>query len=161
MAESQNTYTAFIDPRYTFAQRRQIGEAIVGFIKKRAGNKKGIGGARFKNYEKSYADSKEFKLAGKTRNNPNLKLFGQMLDNLKVLDVSLAGRVVVGFDANTRSNDKSVWVEDKGFRFVGLSKDELTFITARFTIPTVTDQDIIQQIIAVRQPEVDEDEEEE
>jgi len=157
MAEAQNTYTAFVDPRFTFKQRQQIGRDIIKFIVKRAGNNKGIAGVRFHNYSKSYADSAEFKAAGKSKNNPNIKLRGDMLNQLKILDASLAGRVVVGFTSGTKSNDKSVWMREKGFNFLGLSSDELTFILASYAVPTVSDRDLIQQIIAVRQPEEDEE----
>jgi len=152
MAESKNTYTAFIDPRLSFAQRKQIGDDIINFIRKRSARKKGVGGQRFKSYEKSYAATPEFKAAGKSINNPNVNLHGTMLDDLKVLDASLAGRVVIGF-TNGRSNDKSVWIREKGFHFLGLSAAELTFITVKYQPKGSTENDLIQQIIAVRAEE--------
>lgn len=136
MAREPNTYTAFISPSYTFDQRRAIGEAIIEFIVDRTKSGKGIGGQRFGGpdgdgkYAKSYKDSAEFEIAGKS-SRINLTLTGDMLDSLVVKDASLAGRVVIGFDDQS-SNDKSVYMREKNYDFLGLSNRELNTILASF-----------------------------
>lgn len=158
MAEPQNTYTAFILPSYSLRERRAIGNAIVNYIRQRTSDKKGVGRTRLKNYEENYANHVDFKAAGKRRTNPNMKLTGEMMSDLRVLDISLPGRVVIGFKANSKSNDKSVWNREWGYDWLGLSNAELSSIMANFP-PPATQQEIIQQLVAQRQIEQIEEEE--
>jgi len=143
MSEPQNTYTAYINPLYSSAVRRQIGVAIVNFIVNRANNKSGTRG-RFKNYSKTYAKHPEFKAAGKSIDQPNVLLHGTMLHDLRVLDIGLSGRVIVGFKSGTKSNDKSVWMREKGYDFMGLSNNELNQVLSGF--PLLSSNEIIAQI---------------
>lgn len=156
MAEPQNTLTVFVSPEFDFATRRKIGERIIDFIRRRSKNNKGVGGRRFKNYEQTYAATKEFKQAGKSINNPNITLFGSMLADLQILDISLPGRVVVGFKSGTRSNDKSVWMREKGYDFLGLSGTEQVAVLSGFIPPSLSQNEILRQVAA--QNDLDEEE---
>lgn len=119
-----NTYTAYIAASYSFNDRLKIGNAIVSHIQTRSKGGRGVGGRRLKNYEDGYVKTIEFKAAGKSKRDPNLTLTGKMLSDLVVLDASRIGRVTVGF-RNERSNDKSEWMREKGYDFMGLSNSEL------------------------------------
>ena len=146
MPEPANTYTAFIDPAFDAQQRQQIGRAIVAHIKERTRRGEGIGGRSFtgpdgnNRYSESYVSSAEFNAAGKSRSgNVNLTLTGDMLDSLEVIDVTLAGRIVIGFEdvgADGGENDKSVWMREKGYNFLGLSDEELNNIVSQFDSPS-------------------------
>lgn len=145
-----NTYTAYIPASYHFGDRVRIGNAIIKHIQKRSAAKKGIGGRRFKNYEDNYVKTVEFGSHNKSKTAPNVTLTGKMLSDMVIVDASLAGRVVVGF-RNTLSSEKSVWMREKGYDFLGLSNSELIGILAGFTPPDqqqVIDTDLAEQLIA-------------
>lgn len=134
MAERPNTFTAFVDPRYNAAERKQIGIEIVNYIVARAKNGQGIGKVPFKEpYNKNYVKTNEFKIAGKDPKDVNLTLSGDMLDSVEVLETS-TGRIKIGF-SSSNENDKSVWLERKGFRFLGLTDKELNQILGDFGPP--------------------------
>lgn len=135
MAERDNTYTAFVDPRYTEAERKQIGIEIVNYIVDRTKNGQGIGKKPFKpQYSKTYVKTPEFEIAGKSRGDVNLTLSGDMLSSLEVINTSIIGRIVIGLTGQ-HENDKSVWLEEKGFKFLGLTDKELNSILADFGVP--------------------------
>lgn len=135
MAESPNTYTAFVDPRYTESERKQLGVAIVDFIVERTKRGDGVGGVPFKSkYSPNYVKTAEFKIADKSPKDVNLTLTGDMLDSVEVLETS-TGRIKIGF-VSKGENDKSVWLERKGFRFLGLSDKELSKILNDFGPPS-------------------------
>lgn len=129
-----NTYTAYISSAYPYSFRLSIGNAIISHIQKRSKNKRGIGGRRFKNYEDTYTKTTEFKAHGKSKTEPNLILTGEMLSDLAIKDISSAGKIVIGFKKEGNS-EKSVWMREKGYDFLGLSNNELLQILSGFTPP--------------------------
>jgi hypothetical protein len=142
MAERPNIYTAFVDPKYTKAERNRIGLEIVNFIVERTKQGKGIGGKSLGNkYSKSYISSPEFEIAGKSPKQVNLTLSGDMLDSVEVLDTDIIGRIRIGF-VQTQENDKSIWLEEKGYDFLGLTDKELRGILTKFGPPTNEDKPI-------------------
>lgn len=140
----QNKYTAVIDPRYTRAERNVIAFAIIEFIQKRTAKGQGIGGKAFRNsagqtkYTDSYTETREYKIAGKSQGRINLELSGDMLDSIEVLDINIAGRVVIGYN-NDDENDKSVFMREKGYDFLGLSNQELNNVLAQVGSPSQQD----------------------
>lgn len=135
MAEKPNTYTAFVDPKYTAAERRRIGLEIISFIVDRTKNGEGIGGKQLKKkYSTSYAKTADFRTAGKSPKDVNLTLSGDMLDSIEVLETS-TGRIKIGFKPGFE-NDKSVWVEQKGYTFLGLTDKELRQVLSDFGPPS-------------------------
>lgn len=135
MAEKQNIYTAFVDPRYNEAERKRIGIEIINYIVERTKNGVGIGKKDFKSkYSSNYTKTAEFKIADKTPKDVNLTLSGDMLDAIEVLETS-TGRIQIGFKT-AFENDKSVWVERKGFRFLGVTDKELNQILKDFGPPS-------------------------
>lgn len=141
MAEAPNTYTAFIDPSFDANDRRRIGAEIISFIKARTKKGQGIGGVALRGndgdtkYSQSYIDSADFSIAGKSRTKINLTLTGDMLDSMEVIDITLAGRIVIGF-SDEGANDKSVWMREKGYNFLGLTSEELGRIMSNFNSPS-------------------------
>ena len=136
-----NRYTAVVNPRYTQAERRQIGFAIIEFIQDRTAKGKGIGGKAFRNssgrtsYTKSYTETRDFEIAGKSKGRINLELTGDMLDSIEVVEDNITGRVIVGYK-NDSENDKSVFMREKGYDFLGLSSGELDGIIKRVGPPS-------------------------
>lgn len=135
-----NTYTAFVDPSYSFEDRMRIGRLIIDYIKSRTKAGRGVGNVRFLGpdgdgkYSDAYAQTVEFKIAGKTKGRVNLTLSGDMLDSLKVVDAGLAGRVVIGLSGED-ADQKATWMREKGYHFLGLSDDELNGILSGYRPP--------------------------
>lgn len=130
-----NTYTAFVDPLYTESERKRLGIQIIDYIVKRTKDGKGVGNKPFKSkYSTSYVKSPEFEIAGKTPKDVNLTLSGDMLDSVEIIDASVVGRILIGFRQDNES-DKSVFLEEKGYTFLGLSNDELQDLITKFGEP--------------------------
>jgi len=143
MAErQQKTVDFFVDQRYTTEQRENIGKEIIKYIKERTSKGNGIDNQPFqqtskylgnrtnqRTYSDSYRNSNEFEIAGKGASPINLRLTGDMLDSLEVLDISLRGRIRVGFESSGDESDKAWFNEEKGYRFLDLSQEELEKLT--------------------------------
>ena len=94
-------------------EREALGKDIVEFIRQRS--ERGIGvketsGGRFINvpfpaYSKSYLESLDFKVAGKSKK-VNLKLSGDMLIAMDVLKHK-KGEIVIGFERGSDENDRA------------------------------------------------------
>lgn len=135
MPAGPNTYTAFVDPRYSKAERNRIGLDIINYIVNRTKSGKGIGNKPFKKkYSDSYIDSRDFKIAGKAPKEVNLTLTGDMLDSVEVLDTDIVGRIKIGFVQEQEEN-KSLYLEEKGYNFLGLTDSELKSILSSFGPP--------------------------
>lgn len=136
-----NTFTVFVNPRYSESERKQLGIAIINFIVDRTKKGRGIGGQPFKNsqgqskYSENYQNTKDFEIGGKSKSPINLTLSGDMLSSIEVLDTSLIGRIVIGYTDDAES-DKSVFMEEKGYRFLGVSSEELNKIVSKFGKPS-------------------------
>jgi len=90
---------------YKPLEREAIAQEIVDFIVERTLKGKDKDNVNFKGYSRSYIKSLDFKIAGKSPSNVNLKLSGDMLASLKVLNTKRAGSVTVGFDASDTENN--------------------------------------------------------
>lgn len=135
MAEPKNTYTAYVNPLYTAEERRELGIEIINFITERTQHGEGIGGKPFKKYSPNYVKTNEFHIAGKKPGKANLSLTGDMLSSIEILDVSIVGKILLGFK-HKEENDKSVWVEEKGYKFLGLSDKELQAVIKSYGPPS-------------------------
>lgn len=133
----QKVVDIFVDERYTSEQRQRIAEEMIRYIKRRTSRGRGIDNkpfqqeARFaggrdnsRTYTDSYQDTQEFKISGKRKSPINLRLTGEMLDSLEVLDVSLQGRIQIGYDNAGFDSDKAWFNEEKGYRFLDVSERE-------------------------------------
>lgn len=148
MAES---FTVFVDARFTAEERRVIGRAIVDYVVNRTERGRGINNVPFRNskgsrsYSKAYQEHRDFDIASKRRAPINLTLTGDMLVSLEVLDTSLAGRIVIGIEDGENA-DKAKWMREKGYNFMGISQKEQNTILARFS--KVTPEEIKRSNIA-------------
>ncbi len=96
-----------IDKRYTPDERTAIAFELIKEIAKRTSKGLNYEGDKFPDYVKNmvkngkkvsgYAESLDFKNAGKSERNVNLQLSGDMLAALKLLD-SERGRIKIGYD---------------------------------------------------------------
>lgn len=108
--EPQKTKRISLPSDFTSSMSQLAGERIIEFILERTAKSIAIDGSHFPNYSTSYAESKDFKNAGKSKSHPDLHLTGEMLAELSVLQAG-QGYVTIGFQAGTPANDKAVWAE--------------------------------------------------
>ena len=132
------TYTAFFNPSIDFSTREDIGLEIIRYIQDRSKNGRGIGNRPFSGpngnnkYSDNYRRSAPFSNAGKTGETVvNLTLTGDTLDSIEILDASIAGRIVIGYNEGFE-NDKARYMKEKGYEFLGLTAPELNSIVSRF-----------------------------
>jgi hypothetical protein len=138
-----STFTFFIDPAYDFEERRLIARASVDYIVERTRDGRGIGGDKLGKYSKNYIRTTDFGIAKSGETDVNLTLTGDMLDSLQVLDVTIAGRIVIGYTEGNES-DKAKWMQEKGYDFLGLEQDEIESILSNFEDPSASLNDIVR-----------------
>jgi hypothetical protein len=87
-------------------QRAQLADDIIETIRRRT--ERGIDrtGSKFPKYSADYAESLDFKVAGKSKSQVNLTLSGDMLAALAVLD-SKPGRITIGFEKGSDENARA------------------------------------------------------
>lgn len=132
MAEPQQTLLIKIDNRYDASQRPIIGDEIVEFIKDRTRRGLSKDNKPFKVYSASYVKSLDFKVAGKSKDQVNLELSGDMLIGLSVLSHG-PGFIKIGFDTQS-DNDKAAWNAEKGREFLGIMPADLNRILENYPI---------------------------
>jgi hypothetical protein len=86
-------------------QKDEVADLIIERIVNRTDQGKDKDGRRFPGYSKSYKESLDFKVAGKT-NKVDLQLSGDMLAALSVLDQT-SRSVVIGFERGSEENAKA------------------------------------------------------
>lgn len=133
-----------IDPLYTAEERQAIAQDVVDYIRERTADGRGIGGKKkFAGYSESYANSLEFKIAGKSKNDVNLTQSGDMLGAMDLLQESI-GKLVIGFENGSQENA----IADGNIRgtygkdhqvgpkrdFLGLTKAELSDILKNYPL---------------------------
>ena len=141
-------------------ERRAIGERIIERIIKRTQSGKDVNGDKFAPYSKSYRESKNFKIAGKSKR-VNLTLSEEMLNSIEVLR-DRSGSVTVGFlPGDTRNNGKAEGNQKGTYgnsrpvtrprKFLGISQEELDKILEEFPISEDRGIDAAAQLLAARQ----------
>ena len=125
------------------ALKQAIGQAIIDKIvnRSKAGNgmsfgKSGIGRkVKLKSpYSKSYADSLEFKAAGKSKNKVNMSLTGDMLGLIDITKIK-GNTIEIGWedaDENKKAFNHSVGDTVPRRPFFGVNKKELNDIKSEF-----------------------------
>ena len=113
--------------------REEIAVRILDYIKERTLDGVGIKNGRrfnFPKYSEAYIKSAAFKEAGKSASEVNLKLSGEMLDEMRI--ISLRGnQILIGFQNGTLSNNKADG-NSKIRPFLGINKSELQEILREF-----------------------------
>lgn len=121
--------------------RIALADEIVSFIKERTDRNLDINGAKFAAYSPEYVASADFKAAGKSKGDVNLRLTNEMMDSIQVLDISQSS-ITIGFDAGSPANDKGVWnqASDNGpsRKFLGVNEKDLEKLIAKVKIETST-----------------------
>jgi hypothetical protein len=130
-----------------------LGELVIDRIKERTDNGLDINNKPFAPYSKSYAGSKDFSIAGKTKGNVNLQLTGEMLRSLELLEHS-TGSITIGYKVGTSENDKAAWAvaSDNGpsRRFVGLPEKDLDLLIKQVNLQRVDEEDEVTSRLATR-----------
>jgi hypothetical protein len=133
MSEPQKKKRFNLPRDFDNTDRSKAASLIIDRIVQRTTNNLDSDGKRFKNYSEAYAESLEFKIAGKSKNDPNLTLSGDMLNSIQVIE-SNPGYVTLGYNEGTPENDKATWAErsDNGpaRKFLGLTEKELDQIVS-------------------------------
>lgn len=131
MAEPQLKNRLNIPRDLSSGERQLVARRVIEFIQDRTDKGRGVGGGKFPSYSDEYADSLEFKIAGKRQSLPNLQQSGDTIHSIKLLSNG-PGYVIIGFDSGTEENDKAVWLQrsDNGVSrvFLGISNKELAKI---------------------------------
>ena len=133
------TLTVHIDPRFEFAKRKSIAVSVISYIRVRSSKGRGFDNKKFTSasgkaeYSERYQNSAEFKAAGKSPTPIDIDFTGETLDALVIKDVTLAGRIIIGF-SNESANKKSEYMRDKGYDFMTLSNAEVSKIVSEFKL---------------------------
>ena len=142
---------AFISPNFDFDTRRAIGQSLIDYIRRRAkagrgANNQPMGGPDGDNrYSPNYTKTPEFKAAGKSKGRVNMTLTGDLLDDLVILDASVAGRIEIGPE-QTENKNKATWLREKGYDFLTLTQDEVNTVVRRFDKSQVPSVNISQSL---------------
>ncbi len=146
MTTQQKFKVDLSDYDMTPAQKREFADLAIERIYDRANEGKHLdaSGSRvvpMPKYSASYVDSLDFKIAGKSKNKPDLQLSGDMLASIKLLK-PLRDGVEIGFAASDRENNGKAegnmlgtYGTDtpnakKARRFLGLTPKEIREIAA-------------------------------
>lgn len=134
MGEPQKKKRISLPSDFDSTDRANAAQLIIDTIVQRTLKNLDSNGKRFPNYSTEYANSLEFKIAGKSKNDPNLTLTGDMLNSIQVLE-SGSGFITIGYNEGTPENDKAVWAErsDNGpvRAFLNVQDKELEAIVAQ------------------------------
>ena len=121
--------------------RKDLAFAILEFIRDRTEAGKDKNNKAFKKYTNAYKDSVDFSIAGKS-SKPNLKLSGDMLDDLDLLS-DKKGQLLIGYENGSENNGKAdgnitgSYGQANGNKkyardFLGITPRDLTRVIKRF-----------------------------
>lgn len=99
-------FTVELPKGYTPAEREVIAEEIIDYIRERT--QKGLNKTNrdMPGYSPEYVKSLDFKIAGKSKDDVNLTLSGDMLGALTLLS-DANGKLLIGFENGTAENAKA------------------------------------------------------
>lgn len=131
MSEPQLKFVINVPTDFTETERDFVSELVIEHIQKRTDNHKDINGKQFTKYSKEYTSSRDFKLAGKSAGDVNLRQTGDTMDLIEVLS-STPGRITIGYEKGSEENDKAQWLQasDNGpsRKFLGIKNKDLKII---------------------------------
>lgn len=112
-----------------------VGQAIVDKILSRTASGFGVDGKKLKSpYSKDYSESLEFKAFGKSKNNVNMELTGQMLGTIDVLENN-RGKIKIGWGddvENAKAYNHNIGDTVPRRPFFGITESELKEIKEEF-----------------------------
>jgi hypothetical protein len=138
---------------------RQIGQACIDYMTKRVDDNKGLGNEKLKSpYTKTYADSLDFQAAGKSKNDVNMKLSGDMLGSIDLEESGNSFKIFIPSDESPKAYGHMTGFkghptipEGKYKRqFFGLTKEEFKKeIAPKFKgeKPKETERDLVGELI--------------
>lgn len=138
MAEPRQTFTFRVPLEHDIDTREEIADDVIEFILRRTERGLDKNNKPFKRYSDSYAESKEFQIAGKSKNNVNLKLSGDMLTELEIINIQTPGFITIGYQSG-EENDKAAWQRNNlqpNFPkrdFLGITEKDLKKILDRYS----------------------------
>lgn len=136
--ESQQTFTFSVDINFNRDQREAIAEDVIDFIRSRTDRGLDKNNRPFRRYSKSYSESLDFKIAGKSRNNVDLQLTGDMIGDLQIINVETAGFITIGYERGSDENDRAAWQRNNTRPthpkrdFLGITDKDLKNILRRY-----------------------------
>ena len=105
MARGLTKFRVTVPLSLNAVDKRLIGENIIRRIQTRTGNHTDIDGNRFASYSKAYREQKrDYGLSG----SPNLRLTGEMLNSLQILQVG-STFIEIGYQTTSFEARKAVW----------------------------------------------------
>jgi hypothetical protein len=87
-------------------ERELIGQEVLDFIRKRTEDGKTWQNREMAGYSEEYVKSLDFKIAGKSKNQVDLSLSGDMMGAMQVLDHK-RGMLRIGFEKGSQENAKA------------------------------------------------------
>ena len=138
MSEPRQTFKVNVPIHWDSQLRRAFAKEVVRVIRERTEQGIDKDGRKFKGYSDTYANSKDFKIAGKNKANVNLRLTSEMMNTLDVVS-DTTGVVHIGYNPGTDENDKAAWAaaSDNGVsrKFLGISDAEAKRLIEKFDTP--------------------------
>lgn len=117
------------------ALKQKIGQAMIDKIISRTESGTSVDGKNLKSpYSKRYAESDDFKAWGKTKRDINMKLTGQMLGTLDILETG-GSKIVIGWSdktENAKAYNHNTGDTVPKRNFFGLNKKDLEEIRNQF-----------------------------
>lgn len=115
--------------------KQAIGQVLIDQMLSRVESGKGIGGVKLKSpYSKRYADSIEFKAAGKSKGKVNMTLTGDMLASVNVVSTE-GNKIKIGIDNDdqvAKAYNHQTGDTVPARPFFGFTKGELSEIKSKF-----------------------------
>ena len=136
---NQQKFTVEIPDRFDAQEREEIAEEIINFILDRTEQGIDVRGRPFPEYSEKYVESLDFKNAGKSANQVNLKLSGDMLAALQLLEHD-DGTITIGYEEGDDEMNGKVEgnvlgtygqpdpIPGKKRNFLGITKKDLSAI---------------------------------
>ncbi len=132
-----------------------MGQAIIRTIQNRTLEGTDLDGRPFAPYSQRYIESRDFRLAGKSPGDVNLRLTQDMMNSLVVSETS-PDSVTIWFSSDEAAQ-KAEWAEasDNGpsRRFFGVTDSELSTILGQYAAPESATRslalDILQRIFTI------------
>lgn len=142
MATKHQFFIVNIPKGLSAADRETLGEEIISFIQDQTKQGKSWRGRDFAGYSDSYANSINFKIAGKSKDDVNLTQSGDTLGAITVLE-NEDGKLKIGFEAGSQENAiadgniRGTYGQSKTIGpkrdFLGITKGNLQKILDHFT----------------------------
>lgn len=138
--ESQQKVTISIPIEFNQEIRDNLAEDILDFILRRTERGLDKNNKPFKRYSDSYAESLDFKIAGKSKNHVDLQLSGDMLTELQILNTSIPGFITIGFPQGSEENDRAAWQRNNTRSyfpkrdFLGIEQSDLNKLISKYRI---------------------------